>query len=72
MGDPKEKEFWQTFFSLRRANPQWRYGQVVFNAAYEVYPERVDSTRGSKVDPFYNDNRVKEFLEVILGEPDEV
>lgn len=43
--------------------PEWRYGQTVFNVAYQLYPEATDRLRGTEYDCFYNDKKVNSFLE---------
>lgn len=43
-------------------NGMERNGQAVFNAAYLVCPREVDSLRGTKYDPFYDDARIDAFL----------
>ena len=42
---------------------RWRYGQAVFNAAYELYPAAANLARGSAVDCFNNNERVPAFLD---------
>jgi hypothetical protein len=39
-----------------------RFGQRIFNSAYQVDPERTDMLRSTRVDPFYDDSQVDEFL----------
>lgn len=43
-------------------NPRWRWGQCVFNAAYEICPNKANLYRGGNGDCFYNDSRVDSFL----------
>lgn len=50
-------------------NSPIRYGQAVFNAAYQLYPWPTDQLRATEYDPFYDDDRVDKFidrLEVLL------
>ena len=42
--------------------PNWRYGQTVFNTAFELFPKEVNKLRSTNVDPFYNDKLVDDFL----------
>ena len=42
-----------------------RYGQCMFNALYEIDEELADSLRGDVCDPFYKDEKCKEFLKEI-------
>lgn len=49
--------------SLR--NPHWRLGQTFFNVLVEVRPDLSEQIRSSKLDPFYRDERVQEFLEFV-------
>jgi hypothetical protein len=46
-------------------NARWRWGQCVFNATYELYPELADLYRGTVSDCFYRDDLVEEFLKQI-------
>lgn len=39
-------------------NPQWRFGQAFFNALNKLDPEMGDEIRGTKYDPFHNDNKI--------------
>ena len=43
-------------------HPDQRLGQAAFNMLYEIFPEEVGRLRGSMVDPFYNDNKINNFL----------
>jgi hypothetical protein len=45
--------------------PEWRYGQRIFNIAYDEFPEEANRLRSTSVDCFYQDNLVPEFLELI-------
>ncbi len=45
-----------------------RWGQCVFNAAYEMYPDLADALRGSEVDCFYLDERADNFLSALRAE----
>lgn len=42
---------------------EWRYGQAVFNYAYELYPNEVNQLRFSHYDCFYNDKLVNDFID---------
>ena len=44
---------------------QWREGQAYFNYAYRMEPDKVDCVRGTNLDPFYNDNNIKSFIEYL-------
>lgn len=43
-------------------NGMERQGQAIFNAAYELYPVQTESLKKTKFDPFYDDDRINEFL----------
>ena len=51
----------------QQLNPSLRYGQCIFNIAYDLYPSEVDEIRGDTgkngKDPFYNDDNVEAFFE---------
>lgn len=49
-----------------KAHPSLRLGQTVFNTMLEFYPEKAEQYRGSDLDPFYRDERVKDFLRACL------
>ena len=40
----------------------WRWGQCIFNAYYDFFPNKVNEIRGSNDDCFYDDNKVMAFL----------
>jgi hypothetical protein len=48
-----EKIFLETVYKYRKEYPNWRYGQVLFNALYEVDPDLANEIRGTEIDPFY-------------------
>jgi len=35
--------------------PHWRYGQILYNVLYDMYPDIAISIRGTDIDPFYFD-----------------
>lgn len=39
-----------------------RYGQAIFNIAYDFFPHEVNTLRGTLDDCFYKDDRVEGFL----------
>lgn len=43
----------------------WRWGQCIFNAAYELYPIEADRLRATSIDCFHKDELVEEFLNQI-------
>lgn len=49
------------FYAKARAvlvqQPQWRYGQALFNTLSAVRPELAEQVRGTHVDPFYATKR---------------
>lgn len=46
----------------------WRKGQTYFNVLTKLHPELAEEVRGSKIDPFYNDERLPEFFKFITNE----
>ena len=49
---------------------EWRYGQAVFNLAYDTFPEEANLLRGTQDDCFYDDDKVEAFLanlETMIG-----
>jgi hypothetical protein len=61
----KSKEILKLATDYQNQNSNWRWGQCVFNAAYELYPNAADSLRGTIVDCFHKDKVVEEFLQII-------
>ena len=51
--------------ALNNRPKEWRYGQAVFNYAYEVFPVEVDKIRGTEFDCFHNNNKVTDFLKAL-------
>jgi len=47
---------------LIRIHREWRFGQTVFNALYQVRPDLADQIRGTGIDPFYRDDVAKATL----------
>jgi hypothetical protein len=43
-----------------------RFGQAVFNTADYYWPKHVRPLAGSSYDPFHNDDRVDQFLIVVI------
>jgi hypothetical protein len=55
--------FVRKYASIRQEeNPEWRWGQTIFNVTSDLYPRLADMARGSIRDPFYLDSRVDGFL----------
>ena len=51
---------------LNKANSKpsnWRYGQAIFNYAFDILPYEVNLLRGTTYDCFYNNEKVDIFLE---------
>lgn len=42
-----------------------RYGQIVFNVVYDVFPDLTNRLRGTDIDCFHNDKTVDSFLNAI-------
>lgn len=45
-----------------KINTEIRYGQAIFNAAYNKFPEATNKLRATEYDCFYDDNKVNIFL----------
>jgi hypothetical protein len=48
-------------------NKGWRYGQAVFNATYQLFPEVANKLRATSVDCFYQDSKVNDFLKAVAN-----
>lgn len=61
--------FDQMIQSAMKENPRWRYGQTVFNVAWDLWPGFIDQKiRGSELDPFYQDKKVDALLDRLYEE----
>lgn len=49
------------------AHPGQRPGQAAFNALWNISPALADYIRGTQTDPFYNDQRINNFLEYVAS-----
>ena len=47
----------------RQLHPELRRGQSIYNAAYKLMPDFVNSLDGTDLDPYYVDGRIESFLE---------
>jgi len=41
--------------TTKKEKPHWRYGQVLFNALYDINPKIANQVRGTASDPFHFD-----------------
>lgn len=46
--------------------PEWRKGQALFNALYDLVPEFANMIRGTKVDPFHQDKNCNVVLSMLV------
>ena len=51
---------------LKAETPELRIGQALFNALYMTHRELAKNVIETDADPFYDDSRVKEFINFIL------
>lgn len=54
-------DFWKSV--KRRQENGERYGQAVFNSAHGLFPNEVGEIVATEWDPYYDDSRVKKFLD---------
>ncbi len=47
------KEFWKGASNEFLAQPDWRYGQTLFNYLLQHRPELAEKIRSTEFDPFY-------------------
>ena len=52
-----------------REHPEWRRGQALFNALYELHPHAADRLRATPADPFYDDQRIPAFWRTLTEDP---
>ena len=50
-----------------KVNTDIRYGQAIFNAAFEMFPNATNQLRNTKYDCYYHDDRVIEFLNQLIN-----
>jgi len=43
-------------------NTRLRYGQIIMNELWQTWPKKYDYITNSDMDPFYDDNKVKDVL----------
>jgi len=58
---------WQRAEELLQRNSSLRRGQALFNAFAELNPEKADRIRGTDIDPFFNNGRIRAFLREVEG-----
>lgn len=46
-------------------HPEYREGQALFNALWEIVPGWADQIRATPLDPFYHDDRIEATLEAL-------
>ena len=49
----------------------WRPGQCLFNAIYTINSQIANELRGTKLDPFHNDDIIEKCKQFLLGKLDE-
>lgn len=60
----KRSDFVRVFAKARQAeNPQWRWGQTLFNTTWQLYPDLATKVQGTMYDPFNLNSRADGFLE---------
>lgn len=50
---------------VKAIHPEWRMGQLVFNVAFDLFPEITNKLRGTSVDCFHNNDDIVPFLMAI-------
>jgi hypothetical protein len=50
------------------ASLEFRFGQTCFNVLYKLNPDLATSLTGTDVDPYYDDDKVPEFLKRVRDE----
>ena len=64
----KSKKATSVFEKIRREYMAYaavktiRKGQAIFNACFNLFPFQTNDLRGTKVDCFYNDDLIEDFL----------
>lgn len=64
-------EYLRIVATVRGRTPDWRAGQTYYNVLTEARPELAEKVRGSSIDPFYQDERIADFLVFISDHWDE-
>jgi hypothetical protein len=47
---------------------QWRYGQTIMSALWEVWPEKYQEIKGSDIDCFYSNDTITDVLDKLEEE----
>jgi hypothetical protein len=50
---------------VQQLNPEWRWGQTLFNVTDDLYPDLANKVAGTMYDPFNQDLRADGFLDWI-------
>lgn len=50
---------------MRSKHHDWRGGQAIFNALYELHSKVANIIRGTKIDPFYDNNKISDCIKFI-------
>lgn len=45
-------EFYQEVVKVKKAHPEWRIGQALFNTLFEARPDIANTLKGTPDDPF--------------------
>ena len=62
------KEWIKLVAKYRKLRPEWRKGQMLFNTLHILQPKLANEVRSSEIDPFYSDERIKEYIKWVTME----
>lgn len=65
-------KFFIEVLKLRNENSHLRTGQCYYNVLSDMFPELAREISGTKYDPFYDDDKIKDFLNYIIPKLEEV
>lgn len=63
-----EGEFYKKLYEFIEEKSSYRLGQAAFNLMTDLAPHIAKKYLGSDLDPFYNDERIEEFVRICLEE----
>ncbi len=65
----QQEKFWNLIKNYETHFTSWRYGQILFNALFDVNPELANEIRASDLDPFFeterNSKKITKFIEFV-------
>ena len=61
--------YWLLVMAYRKKHPGMREGQILFNVFAGLRPHMASFVTGKEFDPFYDDDRIPQFIDFISRLP---